>query len=327
MKILITGGSGFLGTALTNALTTNGINGENVSVSWVSRSPEKEKAKNIVDNVISYDDLATTPDTFDIIINLAGAGIADSRWTDARKKELYNSRLKPTQAVIEYIQRIGVKPKLFISGSAIGWYGIQTENGPTPLDETATPTQSDFAHELCHEWEQLALTVKDILPIAIVRTGVVIAPDGGMVGRLITPFKMGTGGQFGNGKQIMSWISRDDWVRAVVFIIEQNLSPHLTSPQQGEKRPLLVGEGWGEGKNHQIYNLTAPTPASNAEFTKAMGEWLHRPTFMTMPAFVVKGMFGEMATLLLDGQRVVPKNLLERGFKFKHLAMIEALQE
>lgn len=306
MKILITGGSGFLGTALTKALKTNGINGETVSVSWVSRSVEKEKLKNIADNVINYDDLATTPDTFDIVINLAGAGIADSRWTDARKQELYNSRLKPTQAVIDYIERISEKPKLLISGSAIGWYGVQAENDPTTFDETATPTQSDFAHELCDTWEKLALSVQQLVPIAIVRTGVVIAPDGGMVGRLITPFKMGTGGKLGNGKQIMSWISRDDWVRAVVFIIEQNLSQNLS--------------------NLQIYNLTNPTPATNAEFTQAMGEWLHRPTFMTMPAFVVKGMFGEMATLLLDGQRVVPKALLDKGFEFKDLTILDALK-
>lgn len=311
MKILITGGSGFLGSTLTKALKTNGIHGENVSVSWVSRSPEKEQAKNIADpllkdvGVISYDDLATTPDTFDIIINLAGAGIADSRWTDARKKELYASRLKPTQAVINYIKRVSDKPKLLISGSAIGWYGVQADNDPTPLDETATPTQSDFAHELCHAWEQLALTVKDVVPVAVVRTGVVIAPDGGMVGRLITPFKMGTGGKLGNGKQIMSWISRDDWVRAVAFIIEQNLSQNLGNPQ--------------------IYNLTAPTPVTNAEFTTAMGEWLHRPTFMTMPACVVKAMFGEMATLLLDGQRVVPKALLNMGFEFNDKTVLQAL--
>lgn len=317
MKILITGGSGFLGTALTKALKTNGVNGENVSVTWVSRSPEKEQAKNIADpllkdvGVISYDELATTPDSFDIIINLAGAGIADSRWTDARKQELYNSRLKPTQAVINYIERVSDKPKLLISGSAIGWYGVQAETDPMPLDETATPTQSDFAHELCHAWEQLVLTVKDVVPVAVVRTGVVIAPDGGMVGRLITPFKMGTGGQLGNGKQIMSWISRDDWVRAVVFIIEQNLSQKLPNPLS----------------NPQIYNLTNPTPVTNADFTKAMGEWLHRPTFMTMPTFVVKGMFGEMATLLLDGQKVVPKALLDKGFAFKDLTVLQALTQ
>ncbi len=315
MKILITGGSGFLGTALTQSLKTHGVKGEIASVTWVSRSVKKEKTKNIADDVISYDDLASTNETYDVIINLAGAGIADSRWTDARKQELFDSRLKPTQAVIDYIERIGNKPKLLISGSAIGWYGIQQENDPTALDETSPVTKTDFAHEICQAWEQLALTaqdavtdtVTDAVPVAIVRTGVVIAPEGGMVGRLITPFKMGTGGKLGNGQQIMSWISRTDWVRAVIFIIEQNLTHTL--PTQ------------------QIYNLTNPTPISNAAFTDAMGTWLHRPTVMTLPAFVVKTMFGEMSTLLLDGQRVVPKSLLAKRFEFKDLTVLDALQD
>ncbi len=176
-------------------------------------------------------------------------------------------------------------------------------------------TKTDFAHEICQKWEQLALTaqdavkdtVTDAVPVAIVRTGVVIAPEGGMVGRLITPFKMGTGGKLGNGQQIMSWISRTDWVRAVIFIIEQNLTHTL--PTQ------------------QIYNLTNPTPISNAAFTDAMGTWLHRPTVMTLPAFVVKTMFGEMSTLLLDGQRVVPKSLLAKRFEFKDLTVLDALQD
>ena len=314
MKILITGGSGFLGTALTQSLKTHGVQGGTASVTWVSRSVEKEKTKNMADDVISYDDLASTNERYDVIINLAGAGIADSRWTDARKQELFDSRLKPTQAVIDYIERIGNKPKLLISGSAIGWYGIQHENDPTALDETSPVTKTDFAHEICQAWEQLALTaqdavtdaVTDAVPVAIVRTGMVIAPEGGMVGRLITPFKMGTGGKLGNGQQIMSWISRTDWVRAVIFIIEQNLTHTL--PTQ------------------QIYNLTNPTPISNAAFTDAMGTWLHRPTVMTLPAFVVKTMFGEMSTLLLDGQRVVPTALLDQGFEFNDLTVLDALK-
>ena len=309
MKILITGGSGFLGTALTQSLKTHGVKGDTASVTWVSRSVEKEKTKNIADDVISYDDFASTNETYDVIINLAGAGIADSRWTDARKQELFDSRLQPTQAVIDYIEGIGNKPKLLISGSAIGWYGIQKENDPTALDETSPVTKTDFAHEICQAWEQLALTaqdtVTDAVPVAIVRTGVVIAPEGGMVGRLITPFRMGTGGKLGNGQQIMSWISRTDWVRAVIFIIEQNLTHTL--PTQ------------------QIYNLTNPTPISNAAFTDAMGTWLHRPTVMTLPAFVVKTMFGEMSTLLLDGQRVVPTALLDQGFEFNDLTVLDAL--
>ena len=306
MKILITGGSGFLGSALTKALQNQPFNHEKNSVVWVSRSPSKEKTKNIANEVIGYDELATTTEQYDIIINLAGAGIADSRWTDERKQQLFDSRLKPTQAVVDYIKRIPIKPKLLISGSAIGWYGTQSKTDHQALDETSPVVKTDFAHELCDRWETLAKSVGDIVPVAIIRTGVVIAPDGGMVARLVTPFKLGGGGKLGDGKQIMSWISRDDWVRAVMFIIAQNLAQSL--PYQ------------------QIYNLTHPNPVTNAKFTTAMGDWLHRPTVMTMPACVVKAMFGEMSTLLLDGQKVVPTALTNNGFTFHHASVLDALQ-
>lgn len=271
----------------------------------MSRSPVQEQQRDIADAVISYDDLARTDKYYAVIINLAGAGIADSRWTDTRKQQLFASRLQPTQAVVDYIARMGDKPKLLVSGSAIGWYGAQDETDTTALTEHHAPVKADFAHEICAAWEKLALSVQGIVPVAIVRTGVVIDPNGGMVGRLVMPFKLGLGGKLSNGKQVMSWISRHDWVRAVMFIITQNL-----------RQPL---------DHQQIYNLTNPKPVTNTEFTKAMGQWLHRPTLATLPAFVVKTLFGEMATLLLDGQKVVPQALLAQGFVFDDNTVLQAL--
>lgn len=306
MHILITGGSGFLGTALTHALKNNGIDATAASVTWVSRTPAKAQQRGIADAVISYDELARTDKAYEVIINLAGAGIADSRWTDARKQVLFDSRLQPTQALVDYIARIGNKPKLLVSGSAVGWYGAQDTNDPTALTESHAPVKADFAHEICDAWEKLALSVQGIVPVAIVRTGVVIDPAGGMVARLVTPFKLAAGGKLGNGKQVMSWISRRDWVRAVMFIIAHHLRQPLNS--------------------QPIYNLTNPKPVTNAEFTDAMGQWLHRPTVATMPAVVVKLLFGDMATLLLDGQKVVPQALLTQGFSFEQHSVLAALQ-
>lgn len=219
--------------------------------------------------------------------------------------------------MIDYIQRTAVKPKLFISGSAIGWYGIELENNPITFDEDCENNSfflgeeyADFSQKLCMVWENLALSVASLLPVAIVRTGVVIDPNGGMMSRLITPFKLGLGGKLGTGQQVMSWISREDWARAVMFIIEKNVSKNRETTQKP-----------------QIYNLTAPTPITNLTFTKTLGKWLHRPTLFTLPRFLLKLILGEMATLLIDGQKVVPKHLLDSGFKFKHLTLIEALQK
>lgn len=309
MNILISGGSGFLGSALTQQLINNPINGEPISVTWLSRSTKPHQANNV--QILTYDALKTTSQAFDIIINLAGAGIADSRWTQARRQELLASRLKPTQAIIDYLERISIahtptKPKLLISGSAIGWYGgYSGDEANIALDETS-PARSEFQHDLCQQWENLAKTAQNYnVPVSIVRTGVVFDPKGGMLTRLLTPFKLGLGGKLGNGQQAMSWISRTDWVRAVRFIIERAANnENLAS----------------------VYNLTHPDPITNADFTKALGQWLHRPTWFTVPKFVLKLLLGEMATLLVDGQKVLPNHLLNQGFKFQHQTVLQALE-
>ncbi len=354
--ILITGGSGYLGRALTDYLlnhwktasevgdVSHGTNISNVShetygqqqtttspvsvqapvktsVTWVSRNANTKHPKGV--QVITYDELASSEQAFDIIINLAGAGVLDKRWSDSCKQALLDSRLKPTQAVLDYIERIaqtGHTPKLFISGSAIGWYGVQQAGDKSILTEDSNFVKDDFAHQLCDKWEQLAKTAETIapanmpvMPIAIVRIGVVLSgeggKDGGMIGQLKLPFSLGLGGKLGDGQQIMSWISRRDLVRAMVFIIDKNLEHNIEKKNEQNLSETSL-------ENLQIYNLTAPKAVSNAEFTKAVGKWLNRPTVMTQPKALLKLIFGERVTLLIDGQNVYPQNLLALGFEF-----------
>lgn len=307
MDILISGGSGFLGSAFSKALIKRyQEKNEPLHITWLTRDSNQVHPDAI--SMLNYDELATTDRSFDVIVNLAGAGIADERWSETRKQALLASRIKPTESLLTFIERSSVKPKLLVSGSAIGWYGAQ---GDLPLTETST-AEDDFAHHLCETWEQLALQATEFgVPVAIVRTGVVIHPDGGMLAKLLTPFKMGAGGQLGDGQQIMSWISRDDWVGAVIFIIEQHLS----------------GADKAQPRMHSTYNLTAPNPVTNRTFTKALGTWLHRPTFLTLPSPVLKLMFGEMSTLLIDGQKVVPQALQTAGYEFKFPTLEQALTQ
>lgn len=312
MNILISGGSGFIGQALSQYLqgdrnTSNHSSTQNISanITWLTRDINQAHPDSV--SLMSYEQLKTTEATFDVIINLAGAGIADKRWSDERKQLLMQSRLKPTQALLDYIERIANKPKLLLSGSAVGWYGAQ---GDKVLDETSGFVD-DFAHQICDSWEeQASLATQFGVPVALVRTGIVIHPKGGMIAKLLTPFKMGVGGQLGSGQQIMSWISLQDWVRAAILVIDEQLN----------QTPKAVD-------NMKIYNFTSTTPVSNRQFTKQLGDWLNRPTLMTLPEWLLKLMFGEMATLLIDGQKVLPTALLDLGFEFKHQTIQQALHQ
>ena len=321
MNILISGGSGFLGSAFSKEILQRYQNrNEQISITWLTRDKTQQHPTHI--NMLTYDELAKTDQSFDVILNLAGAGIADARWSDERKEALLASRIKPTESILEFIARTNVKPKLLLSGSAIGWYGTQ---GDKPLTENSQ-SETDFSHRLCDEWEQLALKATEYgVPVAIVRTGVVIHPEGGMLSKLLTPFKMGVGGQLGDGKQIMSWISREDWVGAAIFIIEQHLA---NNTEQAAK--TITNNNTLKTANDTpavVYNLTAPNPVTNHVFTKNVGAWLHRPTFFTLPEFLLKLMFGEMSTLLIDGQKVLPQALLDAGYEFKQPTLEQALAE
>ena len=321
MDILISGGSGFLGSAFSEAIIKRyQKDDKKVQITWLTRDSKQAHPNDI--KMMTYDELATSNKSFDVILNLAGAGIADKRWSAERKEQLLASRVKPTEALLDFIARSSTKPKLLVSGSAIGWYGAQ---GDKPLTESSG-FNADFSHKLCDDWEQLALKATDYsVPVVIVRTGVVIHPKGGMVRKLLTPFKMGVGGQLGEGTQIMSWISSTDWVRAVIFVIEQHLANPTNQQQQLNSVDNILTTA--NATPARVYNLTAPTPVTNHTFTKTLGAWLHRPTFFTLPVFLLKLMFGEMSTLLVDGQKVLPQALLDAGFEFEHLTLEQALEQ
>ena len=315
MNILISGGTGFLGSAFSDEIIKRYYQTDKeVAITWLTRDTSQAHPDTV--SLMTYDELAKTDNRYDVIMNLAGAGIADSRWSDERKEALLASRIKPTESLLAFIARTPNKPKLLLSGSAIGWYGTQ---GDKPLTESSG-FETDFSHRLCEDWEQLALKATEYgVPVAIVRTGVVIHPSGGMLGKLLTPFKFGVGGQLGDGQQIMSWVSRDDWVGAAIFIIEQHLADkietHNNTLSTTSDTPALV------------YNLTAPNPVTNHKFTKDVGAWLHRPTIFTLPEFLLKLMFGEMSTLLIDGQKVLPQALLDAGYEFEQPTLKIALAE
>lgn len=263
MHILITGGSGFLGNALIQHLLQ-----EQHSITVTSRHPEQFPLSHPLLTVTTLKKLESIGYA-DIVINLAGAGIADKRWTEQRKSDLLQSRLQTTQALINWFKQLAVKPQQFLSGSAIGWYGPHDHN---IINESST-AQAGFTHELCQQWEHCALQAQDLgISTSLLRTGVVLDQSGGMIQRLKPIYQLGLGGKIGSGQQWMSWITREDWINAVLFLIQHPLSGPV--------------------------NLVAPTPVTQAQFAKDFAQALHRPAWLPMPTFMAKLAFGEMSHVL-----------------------------
>lgn len=284
-NFLITGGTGFIGKKLVAQL----VNAGHEAV-VVTRRPEKhggsfaEKIRYI--GSFSAIDNSTC---FDAVINLGGEGIADKRWSAKRKQQLLASRIGLTNHLVKCLARLEKRPEVMISASAVGWYGAHDE---TPLTEDSVCHQ-EFSHELCEAWEKEAAAVGDLgIRLCIIRLGIVLGKNGGVLKRMLPPFYFGLGGRIGSGKQYMSWVHVNDVIRAVDYLVNEN---------------SLSG----------VFNLTAPGTVSNTQFTQAIGKVISRPTLFPLPAFVVKTVFGEMGQrLLLMGQNVVPHNLLEAGFSF-----------
>lgn len=294
--VLVTGGTGFIGQRLVAAL---GAAGHEVIV----LTRDKAKARGLTEDapirIVTHLDEIADEAQIDAIVNLAGEPISDSPWTRAKRQRILRSRLTVTREVVGLIARLRHKPVL-VSGSAIGWYGLRGDEALTEAGD-ARPC---FSHEICQRWERAALKAQALgARTVLLRTGLVLDRDGGMLARLLTPFEFGLGGRFGTGRHWMSWIHRDDMVRLIVHAIA---TVEISGP----------------------FNATAPNPVTNRDFTSAVARALHRPALIPIPAWPLRLMLGDFAhELLLSGQRVLPEAALSSGFRFRYATVDAALAE
>jgi uncharacterized protein len=292
MQVLVTGGSGFIGRALCQQLLQAGHH-PTVLTRDVHTAARRLPGVRLI---TALDELERA----DAAINLAGESLTQVRWNDRRKQAFRDSRIGTTGRLLAWLEQRKTRPAVLVSGSAIGYYGPR---GDTPLDETAAPG-SDFAAHLCRDWEAEAIKAADLgLRVCLLRTGIVLAADGGALGKMLPPFRLGLGGPMGTGRQWMSWVHRADLVRLIIWLIER------------------------DDCSSGAYNATAPQPVTNREFAQTLGRVLRRPALLATPAPALKLMFGEMADLLLTGQRVVPQRAQAAGFEFGHPHLEEALRD
>ncbi|KII80467.1 TIGR01777 family oxidoreductase [Vibrio renipiscarius] len=297
MKILVTGGTGFIGRELLKHLTTH-------DVVLLSRSPEKAKQRlNYADlgNVTyipNLDDLHDLND-FDAVINLAGEPIADKRWSKIQKNLICQSRWGLTEHLVSLIHASTTPPAVLISGSAVGYYGDQQQH---PFDESLHVHSKGFPHYVCAKWEDIANRARsEETRVCLLRTGVVLGCEGGALQKMLLPYKLGVGGPIGRGKQYLPWIHMLDMVRGIVYLLN---TEHA----------------------HGAFNLCAPHPVSNRHFSKTLARALKRPHIFFTPKWAMKLMMGESAVLLFDSIRAKPKKLTELGFHFSYSRIEPALK-
>ncbi len=298
MNVLITGGTGFIGQQLVKRLTSAGHHCDVLTRQSADRVAELfPEEHSLVSAIHTLVDLPVNKH-YRAVINLAGEPIADKRWSDQRKLTLRDSRVALTEQLIAAIQQWDIKPEVMISGSAIGYYGNQ---GDVPCIES-TPPRMEFTHELCRDWERAARQCEAMnVRCCLVRTGLVVGPGGGFLDRLITPFRLGLGAKLGSGKQWMSWIHMADMIEILMYLLE-------TESASG------------------VYNATAPNPVTNKDFTRLLADALNKPALFTIPSLLLNLALGEMAVLLLGGQRVLPEKLKQEGFQFQYPTLRESLQ-
>ena len=295
MNILVTGGTGFVGQALCAVLAERGH-----QLTVLSRQGQDALAV-LPDNSLVVTALEDIDDEqhFDAIINLAGEGIADRRWTESRKQALQDSRIQLTNQLTELVGRQKTKPGLLISGSAVGFYG---DAGDAELDENSPAVRKDFTYLLCDGWEKAARQMsRHGVRVCLLRIGVVLDRDGGMLKRLIPLYKAGLGAQLGGGSQWMSWIHRQDLIRLILRLLDT---------------PGVEG----------VYNAVAPQPVTHRRFHRVLASVCRRPALLRVPAAPLRLLLGEMSILLLGGQRVLPKRLMQEGFEFSFPDIRQALE-
>lgn len=295
MKILITGASGLVGTELQKSFAEKGY-----EMLLASRSEPKDD-KHIQ---WSIDDGFAEPEKLegiDVVVHLAGENVSGGlRWSDEKKKAIRDSRVLGTRNVVDAISKLKDKPKVFVSSSAIGFYG---ERGDEEVTESSAAGDT-FLADVSKAWESESRRAEDAgIRTVLLRTGIVLSKDGGALGTMLTPFKLGVGGVVGSGKQWMSWISMEDEIAIINFVIEnENIRGAV--------------------------NAVSPNPVTNQEFTKTLGEVLYRPTFLPLPEFAVSMVFGEMGdALLLASTKVLPKRLTDAGFEFKYPGLKPAIEQ
>ena len=299
MRVIIAGGSGLIGRELANLMSDGGH-----EVIVLSRAPEPPESLSDSIRIVQWDARTAKGwgelvDGTTAIVNLAGANIGESRWTAERKRVIIESRTNASAAVVEAVQAAKTKPEVVIQASAVGVYGNRDDE---ILTETSAPAAGYFPADVCVQWEGSIQGVAEHARLAIIRTGIVLSNKGGALPKLLTPFKLFAGGPFGDGRQWFPWIHILDEARAIAFLI-------------------ATKEATG------VFNLTAPNIVTNGAFAKVLGATLSRPSCMPTPAPVLRVALGEMAALVLDGQRAISQKLQDAGFDFAYSKLTPALRD
>ncbi len=292
--LLITGGSGFIGRALIRKLIGQ------YDITVLTRSvPLCRKYLGSSIKCIDSLDLIDDVGQFDVIINLAGEPIADKRWTQHQKTVICNSRWKLTQQLSDKIKVSKSPPSIFISSSAVGFYGRQPSD--QKITELFSNYHQEFTHDLCSRWESLAQQATKKSRVVLLRTGLVLGNGQGILKKLEMPVKLGVGAILGDGTQMLPWVHIDDVVRSIIFLIKND---HCKG----------------------AFNITAPSPVSNKDFMQSLGRQFRRSVFLRIPSPVARLLFGEMSDLLIYGQNAIPQRLLDEGFEFIYSSLSDALR-